>query len=114
MIDWKTLINPDTLTEEDDVALSDRPRRFKVMLYNDDYTPMEFVVNVIRAVFGYDESLATTITMKVHYEGQASCGVFEEQEAKVKAADVTFLARDESHPLLCLAEPCENEEDGAC
>lgn len=102
MVDWETFISPEVL--QDTKVKQHQPKRYEVILHNDDYTPMEFVVDVLRAVFCFDENTATRIMMRVHYDGKASCGVFELAEAEQKAADIIALARDEGHPLLCTVE----------
>ena len=81
------------------------PRLYKVILLNDDYTPMEFVVDVLRAFFFMDEATATRTMLEVHYKGQAVCGVYSKDVAETKAALVNDYARGQDHPLLCNLEP---------
>ncbi|MDT8428785.1 MAG: ATP-dependent Clp protease adapter ClpS [Pseudomonadales bacterium] len=77
------------------------PPRYKVVLLNDDYTPMEFVVEVLCLFFGMDVEKATRVMLKVHTEGKAVCGVFTRDVAETKAQQVNAWARKCDHPLLC-------------
>jgi len=81
------------------------PRLYKVILLNDDYTPMEFVVEVLEIFFGMSRELATQVMLKVHTEGSAVCGIFTRDIAETKAMQVNDFARDSQHPLLCEVEP---------
>jgi ATP-dependent Clp protease adaptor protein ClpS len=80
------------------------PRRFKVVLMNDDYTPMEFVVDVLETFFGMDREKATRIMLHVHTRGKGVCGVFSRDVAETKVAQVNDYARHHQHPLLCSME----------
>ena len=82
-----------------------RPPLYKVLLHNDDYTTMEFVIYVLQSIFGKSESEATAVMLKVHKEGHGVCGVFTYEIAETKAQKVTELAKEEDHPLLCTVEP---------
>ncbi len=84
-----------------------RPPMYKVILLNDDYTPMDFVVEVLEMFFNYNRERATKIMLAVHTEGRAVCGIFTRDVAETKAAQVNQYARDCQHPLLC-----EIERDG--
>jgi len=81
-----------------------RPPQFQVLLLNDDYTPMEFVVEVLERVFGMDRPLATRVMLEVHTKGRGICGVFTYEIAETKVAQVTSFARQQQHPLLCTME----------
>ena len=81
-----------------------RPPLFRVILLNDDYTPMEFVVGVLESVFGLDHSSATRIMLEVHQQGKGICGVYTYEIAETKVAQVTGLAQQHQHPLLCTME----------
>ncbi len=81
-----------------------RPPQYQVLLLNDDYTPMEFVVEVLERVFGMDRSLATRVMLEVHTRGRGVCGVFTYEIAETKVAQVTSFARQQQHPLLCTME----------
>ena len=76
-----------------------RPPRFKVLLYNDDYTPMEFVVSVLERVFGKGPSAATQIMLQIHRSGLGVAGVFVLEVAETKVATVHRLAEERGYPL---------------
>lgn len=78
-----------------------RPPLFKVVLLNDDYTPMEFVVEVLQTFFRMGREKATQIMLHVHTRGKGVCGVFTFEIAETKAAQVNDYAREHQHPLLC-------------
>jgi len=80
------------------------PPLFKVLLLNDDYTPMEFVVVVLQKFFGMGREQATRIMLKVHREGVGICGVFPRDVAATKVELVTGFAREHQHPLACVME----------
>jgi len=81
-----------------------RPTMYQVLLLNDDFTPMEFVVNVLETVFGMDRQMATRVMLEVHTRGKGICGVFTYEIAETKVAQVTGFARQQQHPLLCTME----------
>ena len=102
--------------ENDDsgtVVLERRPQKTKppqmhqVVVLNDDYTPMEFVVMVIQEFFNKDRETATQIMLKIHLDGKGVCGVFSKDVAATKVDQVTEAARKHGHPLQCLSEPIE-------
>jgi len=78
-----------------------RPSMFQVIMLNDDYTPMDFVVEVLLSFFGMNEEKATQIMLAVHTQGQAVCGVFTRDIAETKAALVNQYSAESGHPLLC-------------
>lgn len=80
------------------------PPLFKVVLLNDDYTPMEFVVMVLQQFFQRDLETATLIMLKIHHEGRAVCGVYPKDIAATKVELVVSTARRVGHPLQCLME----------
>ena len=80
------------------------PSFYKVILINDDYTPMDFVVTILTEVFEKDQAQAELIMLKVHHEGQAVCGVYTFEIAETKANIVKALAQSEEHPLQCTVE----------
>ena len=80
------------------------PPLYTVVLLNDDYTPMEFVVLVLQQFFGLDRERATTIMLQVHREGRGVCGVFPKDIAMTKQAQVQAFARQHQHPLQCTVE----------
>lgn len=91
-----------------DLALADpeleEPRLFKVVLLNDDYTPMDFVIEVLMKFFGLDYDRATQVMLHVHTRGKGVCGVFSYQIAETKASLVNDYAREHEHPLQCTVE----------
>ena len=80
------------------------PAMYKVILLNDDYTPMDFVVEVLEGFFSMDRETATRVMLAVHTEGHAVCGVFTRDIAETKAMQVNQYARECQHPLLCEIE----------
>lgn len=96
---------------EEAPPLLKRPPLFKVVLLNDDYTPMEFVVEVLERFFAMERELAVQVMLKVHTEGKGVCGVFTREVAETKAVQVNQFARENEHPLLCEIEPCDNQDD---
>lgn len=80
------------------------PKRYMVILVNDDFTPMEFVVEILRLFFNLDEESATRIMLNVHTKGKGVCGVFSKDIAETKVVMVNEFARENDHPLLCTME----------
>lgn len=80
------------------------PPKYKVLLNNDDYTPMDFVVEVLTRFFNMDIEKANHIMLTVHYQGKAICGVYTAEIAESKVAQVNKFAREQGHPLLCSME----------
>jgi ATP-dependent Clp protease adaptor protein ClpS len=81
-----------------------KPKRWKVLLHNDDYTTMEFVVWVLQAVFHHDETAATQIMLHVHRNGMGVAGVYTREVAETRVAQVEALAREHEFPLRCSME----------
>jgi ATP-dependent Clp protease adaptor protein ClpS len=80
------------------------PRKFRVLLHNDDYTTMEFVVHVLKAVFNKSDADATQIMLSVHKNGTGLCGVYTAEMAETKVVAVRQLARENGYPLKCTME----------
>ncbi len=80
------------------------PPLYTVVLLNDDFTPMEFVVLVLQKFFSMDRERATQIMLKVHMEGRGVCGIYPRDVAATKVDQVTTFARDNQHPLACVME----------
>ena len=80
------------------------PPMFKVLLLNDDYTPMDFVVVVLQKFFSLSREKATVVMLKVHREGAGVCGVYPRDVAATKVEQVTAFARQHQHPLRCVME----------
>ncbi|OGB34441.1 MAG: ATP-dependent Clp protease adapter ClpS [Burkholderiales bacterium RIFCSPLOWO2_12_FULL_61_40] len=101
------------LGEGDSVVLERRtqkakpPPMYQVVMLNDDYTPMEFVVVVIQEYFGKDLDAATRIMLKIHLDGRGVCGVYSRDVAATKVDQVLEAANKAGHPLQCISEPVE-------
>ena len=80
------------------------PPMYQVVLLNDDFTPMDFVITVLQEYFSKDRAVATQIMLKVHNEGKGVCGVFSKDVASTKVELVLTHARNEGHPLQCVME----------
>ena len=83
------------------------PQMYQVVMLNDDYTPMEFVVVVIQEFFSKDLEAATQIMLKIHLDGKGICGVFSRDVAATKVQQVQEAARQAGHPLQCVSEPVD-------
>ena len=81
-----------------------QPPLYRVVLLNDDYTPMEFVVDVLERFFRMDRETATRVMLEVHMKGKGVCGVFTYEIAETKVAQVVGYSRDNQHPLMCTLE----------
>lgn len=81
-----------------------RPPLFQVVLLNDDFTPMDFVVEVLRSFFGLDQERAVQVMLHVHTRGKGVCGVFTREVAETKVTQVNEYSRAHQHPLLCTME----------
>lgn len=88
-----------------------RPRMYRVLLHNDNYTTREFVVDVLRSVFHHSEGDAVRIMLHVHYNGLGVAGIFTREIAETKIMAVEQLAREREYPLRLSMEP-EEDEDG--
>lgn len=106
----------DSHIEEGDIAVAQskpklkRPSMFKVVLLNDDYTPMEFVVEVLESFFHMNREKATQVMLAVHTHGKGICGVFTRDIAETKAAQVNQYSKDNQHPLLAEIEASGDSE----
>jgi ATP-dependent Clp protease adaptor protein ClpS len=83
------------------------PRMYKVLMHNDDYTTMEFVILILQKFFNKNYQEAQAIMLEVHTRGYGICGVFTYEVAESKVAKVVKYARDNGHPLRCSTEPCD-------
>ena len=95
--------NFDLAVEEARPRLKEPPL-YRVVLINDDYTPMEFVVNILESIFGMERTRATQVMLEVHTRGKGICGVYNFEIAETKVAQVMGLAQQHQHPLLCTME----------
>ncbi|AGY92280.1 ATP-dependent Clp protease ClpS [Spiribacter curvatus] len=82
-----------------------QPPLYRVVLLNDDYTPMEFVVEVLQTFFRMDREQATQVMLHVHTRGKGVCGEFSRDVAETKVDQVNDYARENDHPLMCTLEP---------
>jgi len=81
-----------------------KPKMYRVIMLNDDYTPMEFVVHVLESFFSMDRQMATRVMLEVHTKGKGICGIFPYDLAETKASQVVEYARQNEHPLICTVE----------
>jgi len=81
-----------------------KPPLYRVVLLNDDYTPMDFVVQVLQKIFSMERTLATRVMLQVHTQGKGVCGVYTYDIAETKVAQVSAFAKRNQHPLLCTLE----------
>lgn len=109
----RTGTRPNGGNDGDSVVLERRaqktqpPQMYQVLMLNDDFTPMEFVVMVIQEYFHKDRESATQIMLKIHLDGRGVCGVFSRDVAATKVNLVLEAARSAGHPLQCVSEPVE-------
>jgi ATP-dependent Clp protease adaptor protein ClpS len=92
------------LAVQEDKPKLKQPSMYKVILLNDDYTPMDFVVEVLESFFQMERSQATQVMLHVHTRGMGICGVFTHDIAETKVAQVNDYSRSNQHPLLCTME----------
>jgi ATP-dependent Clp protease adaptor protein ClpS len=81
---------------------------FRVLLLNDDFTPMEFVVHVLERIFDKDRETATRLMLHVHHHGSGECGIHPLAVADAKAKEVEAFAREQGHPLCCVVEAVQS------
>lgn len=91
----------DTVLLERTQPKLEKPPLYKVILLNDDFTPMEFVVHVLEAIFGHNRENATRIMLNVHKSGKGVCGIYTKDIAETKVTQVNSYSRENKHPLLC-------------
>ncbi len=96
--DTLTKLKPKTETK------TEKPKLYRVILLNDDYTPMEFVVAVLQHVFGKSAEESVFLMLQVHNHGSAVCGIYTREIAETKVMQVTDLAKKADHPLMCKME----------
>jgi ATP-dependent Clp protease adaptor protein ClpS len=107
--DTQVLVKPETKTK----TKLKRPKLYKVLLHNDDYTTMEFVVAVLMTIFNKSENEATTIMLHIHHNGVGVAGVFQYEIAEAKMQETMAAAEEAEYPLLCTIEPDDlDDQDG--
>lgn len=104
MSNWKEYTDSQQLVEEIEKEQVDKPPRYHVVLINDDYTPMDFVIDVLRKFFNMDTEKATDIMLTIHYKGKARCGTYSAEIAETKVDQVLRFALENEHPLQCSME----------
>jgi ATP-dependent Clp protease adaptor protein ClpS len=100
------------VTEQQTARKLKRPKLYKVLLHNDDYTTMEFVVAVLQGIFHHSESSATAIMLHIHRTGIGVAGVYTYAIAETKVSETMQAAEKAEYPLLCTMEPDDAEEEG--
>lgn len=100
----ETMVRNEQWVEQEALPALKAPKKYKVILLNDDYTPMPFVVEVLQRFFHLDESIAMQLMLQVHMEGRAICGIYTRDVAETKVVWVNDYARLNEHPLLCTME----------
>ena len=101
--------NTSALVELEEPKLK-KPSLYRILLLNDDYTPMEFVVYVLQKFFNYDQERATQIMLAVHTHGKGVCGIFTKEIAETKSSQINDFAQQNEHPLLSEIEPVDDED----
>lgn len=114
MSDKKNQYDGDTavVTKRKTALKLKRPKLYKVLLHNDDFTTMEFVVLILEQVFGHSETSATAIMLHIHRHGVGVGGIYPFSVAEAKVAEVLAAAEKAEYPLLCTMEPEDDEEGG--
>ena len=82
-----------------------KPAMYKVLMLNDDYTPMNFVISIMQQYFGMDHAKAITMMLEVHHSSQVICGIYTHDIAETKIRQISHYARQHDHPLLCVIKP---------
>ena len=103
--DHKSIFDTDLLLDEPELK---EPPLYQVILLNDDYTPMDFVIFALQKVFALNYERATEIMLAVHTKGLGVCGIFPKEIAEMKALEMNQLAKDHQHPLLTEIEPLQD------
>ena len=120
MSDPKKPLEPPLQIDNDDievgVAIKERPKTkrpsmYKVLMLNDDYTPMEFVVYVLQSFFEMSNDMAMQVMLHVHQRGVGICGVYTYEVAETKVTQVMNLAKENQHPLQCTIEKDGHEDE---
>lgn len=110
MSDFPEPVNSDDLAVETARPRLKRPPLYRVLLLNDDYTTMEFVIQVLQTIFHHPEEKAAQIMLHVHQRGAGICGIYTREIAESKVEQVLQYAQQNQHPLQCTMEPDGSEE----
>ncbi len=104
MSNWKELFDTQDTIEESVKEEIEEPAKYHVFLLNDDYTPMDFVVDILCNCFNKNEEQATDIMLTIHHKGKGLCGTYTAEIAETKVEHVVQYALENQHPLKCLME----------
>ncbi len=104
MADRPDQLNDDGVAVQEAKPKLKRPPLYSVVLLNDDFTPMEFVVHVLEQFFSMDREKAVRVMLQVHTQGKGVCGVYSREIAETKVSQVNDYSRENNHPLLCTME----------
>jgi ATP-dependent Clp protease adaptor protein ClpS len=99
------------VTQKKSATKLQKPKLYKVILHNDDFTTMEFVVAILQSIFHHTETDATAIMLSIHQHGMGVAGVYPYQIAEAKVAEVMHTAEKAEFPLLCTMEPDEDRDE---
>lgn len=99
-----TISNDPSIVLEEQRVVAKPPPLYQVLMLNDDFTPMDFVVEVLQTFFGMNLEKANEVMLQVHHEGRGVCGLFSRDVASTKVGQVTEYARQHQHPLQCVME----------
>ena len=94
----------DVITRGESKARLQKPPRYKVLIHNDDYTTMEFVVYILTGIFRHSQASATRIMLHIHKQGVGVAGIYSKEIAETRVAQVLEIARESGHPLQCTME----------
>jgi ATP-dependent Clp protease adaptor protein ClpS len=98
------ITTPKTQTKVVSKRKTQQPRLYQVVMFNDDFTPMDFVTQLLIQTFNMEELQANQTMLEIHHLGQAICGIYPREIAEMKVSQVLALARKEEHPLHCIFE----------
>jgi ATP-dependent Clp protease adaptor protein ClpS len=94
----------DTLIRDSSKSRAKKPARYKVLILNDDYTSMEFVIYILTGIFRHSQTSATRVMLHIHKQGVGVAGIYSKEIAETRVAQVLSIARESGHPLQCTME----------
>ncbi|MFP4251445.1 MAG: ATP-dependent Clp protease adapter ClpS [Guyparkeria sp.] len=103
----QTTHRPLETEEVSEQAISDEPPMYRVLLLNDDFTPMDFVVQILMQLFGMTFDQANVVMLEVHHNGRGVCGEYTREIAETRVSQVNQIAREHEYPLMCVMERAE-------